>query len=182
LDTTQSNSTTKTQFSPWPKAKSKKKSSQADKVIDAVATGGGALVTPELIESFENTIKEEIVKDDNYAFKPNPGPQTEFLASAEREVFYGGAKGGGKTMALMVAPLRFCGHKSARALLLRRTMPDMRDVVFKAQHIYPKAFPGVVWKDQEKCFYFPSGARIEFGYAETVSDLPRYQGQIRIIV
>ncbi len=27
-------------------------------------------------------------------FKPNPGPQTEFLAASEREVLYGGAAGG----------------------------------------------------------------------------------------
>ena len=31
------------------------------------------------------------------AFRPNPGPQTDFLAANEREVFYGGARGGGKT-------------------------------------------------------------------------------------
>lgn len=29
-------------------------------------------------------------------FRPNPGPQTEFLAASEREVLYGGAAGGGK--------------------------------------------------------------------------------------
>ena len=28
-------------------------------------------------------------------FKPNEGPQTEFLAASEREVLYGGAAGGG---------------------------------------------------------------------------------------
>ena len=27
-------------------------------------------------------------------FKPNPGPQTEFLAASEREVLYGGSAGG----------------------------------------------------------------------------------------
>ena len=139
--------------------------------------GGGALVTPNIVESLDQTIQDVVAEEDNYAFKPNEGPQTEFLSSSEKEVFYGGAKGGGKTQALMVAPLRFCQYPTARALLLRRTMPDMRDVIFRAQHIYPKAFPGVKWKDQEKVFLFPSGARIEFGYAETESDLPRYQGQ-----
>lgn len=34
------------------------------------------------------------------AFRANPGPQTEFLSSTEREVFYGGARGGGKTYSL----------------------------------------------------------------------------------
>ena len=32
-------------------------------------------------------------------FRPNPGPQTQYLASSEREVLYGGAAGGGKSYA-----------------------------------------------------------------------------------
>ena len=32
----------------------------------------------------------------NVLFKPNPGPQTDFLAAGEREVLYGGSAGGGK--------------------------------------------------------------------------------------
>lgn len=37
-------------------------------------------------------ITEEQEKD--IIFKPNPGPQTEFLAAPEREVLYGGSAGG----------------------------------------------------------------------------------------
>ena len=33
----------------------------------------------------------------NVVFKPNEGPQTEFLAAGEREVLYGGSAGGGKS-------------------------------------------------------------------------------------
>ena len=33
-------------------------------------------------------------------FRPNPGPQTEFLAATEQEVLYGGAAGGGKAQPL----------------------------------------------------------------------------------
>lgn len=169
-------------FNPWPTNKPvrkvrRPKQDSADKVIAAITEGGGALATPDIIANIDPIIIDAMKDDDNFAFKPNPGPQTEFLASAEREVFYGGAKGGGKTQALMVAPLRFCHFATARALLLRRTMQDVRDIIFKAQTIYSKAFPGVKWNAQDKVFVFPSGARIEFGYAETESDLPRYQGQ-----
>ena len=38
----------------------------------------------------------DVQEAQNVVFKPNPGPQTEFLASSEREVLYGGAAGGGK--------------------------------------------------------------------------------------
>ncbi len=111
------------------------------------------------------------------AFEANKGPQTEFLAAGEREVFYGGARGGGKTYSLLIAPLRFA-HKSAhRALLLRRSMPELRDVIFQTQQLYPKAFKGAKFKAQENTWHFPSGARIEFGYCENLQDALRYQGQ-----
>jgi hypothetical protein len=118
---------------------------------------------------------EEPVQD--VAFTPNPGPQTEFLAANEREVFYGGARGGGKTYSLLIAPLRFVHKSSHRALLLRRSMPELRDVIFQTQQIYPKAYPGAKFKTQENVWHFPSGARIEFGYCENLQDVLRYQGQ-----
>jgi len=37
---------------------------------------------------------EKIPKEKEVVFKPNPGPQTDFLAASEREVLYGGAAGG----------------------------------------------------------------------------------------
>ena len=40
----------------------------------------------------------EIEQHANVLFKPNAGPQTEFLAAAEREVLYGGSAGGGKSV------------------------------------------------------------------------------------
>ena len=123
------------------------------------------------------SIQAIVAEEDNVAFKPNEGPQTEFLSSPEQEVFYGGAKGGGKTYALLIDPLRYCRFKTHRALILRRSLTDLKDVIFKAKTLYPKAFPGVRWSDNDKCFYFPSGARIEMGYCETQSDLSRYQGQ-----
>jgi hypothetical protein len=111
------------------------------------------------------------------AFRPNPGPQTDFLAANEREVFYGGARGGGKTYSLLIAPLRFVDKPTSRALLIRRSMPELRDVIFQTQQLYPKAVPGAKFKIQENTWHFPSGARIEFGYCENLTDVLRYQGQ-----
>lgn len=111
------------------------------------------------------------------AFRPNEGPQTQFLSSNEREVFYGGARGGGKTFSLLIAPLRSVEKSAHRALLIRRSMPELRDVIFQTQQIYPKAVKGAKWKSQENTWYFPSGARIEFGYCENLQDVLRYQGQ-----
>ena len=57
---------------------------------------------PKKVRDFIDENKESIV------FKPNEGPQTDFLASSEQDVLYGGAAGGGKSYAMLVDPLRLC--------------------------------------------------------------------------
>jgi len=68
--------------------------------------------------SYETSSIEEHA---NVLFRPNPGPQTEFLASSEREVLYGGSAGGGKSYAMLADPLRYMGHPQFSGLLLRHT-------------------------------------------------------------
>ena len=105
---------------------------------------------------------QELVKNQEVIFQPNNGPQTSFLASSEREVFYGGARGGGKSYAMLVDPLRYCHKAQHRALLIRRSMPELRDMITHSQRLYSRAFKGAKWREQEKEWRFPSGARIEF--------------------
>ena len=50
-------------------------------------------------------VEEHEVQEQDVLFKPNEGPQTDFLASSEREVLYGGAAGGGKSFAMLADPL-----------------------------------------------------------------------------
>jgi hypothetical protein len=137
------------------------------------------IVTDEEIkDGIPEQIREDMLAEDaDIVFKPNPGPQTDFLAATEKEVLYGGARGGGKSYSLIIDPLRYCNKEAHRALILRKTMPELRDLISHSLRLYPKAFPGVKWREQEKEFRFPSGARIEFGYAENEQDAMRYQGQ-----
>ena len=127
------------------------------------------------VEQLTPNVKEHV--KENIIFQPNEGPQTQFLAASEREVFYGGARGGGKSYAMLIDPLRYCHKENHRCLLLRRSMPELRDMINHSQRLYSKAFPGAKWREQEKEWRFPSGARIEFGYAENLTDVLRYQGQ-----
>jgi hypothetical protein len=134
------------------------------------------LITQDVIDSAPKSVQDHI-SSQKVVFKPNTGPQTDFLAAPEREVFYGGARGGGKSYAMLIDPLRYCHKETHRALLLRRTMPELRDLINHSQRLYSKAFPGAKWREQEKEWRFPSGAKIEFGYAENMTDALRYQGQ-----
>ena len=106
------------------------------------------LLTEDQIESAPKNIQEHINQQE-VIFKPNSGPQTSFLAASEREVFYGGARGGGKSYAMLGDPLRYCSKAHHRALLIRRTMPELRDLIQKSQLLYSKAFPGAKWREQE---------------------------------
>jgi len=111
------------------------------------------------------------------AFMPNEGPQTDFLAAGEKDVLYGGAAGGGKSFAMLIDPLRYCHVTEHRALILRRSMPELRELIDKSRELYPRAFKGAKFKEVEKLWQFPSGAKIEFGFLERDADVYRYQGQ-----
>ena len=125
----------------------------------------------EAVPSLQAELKESVI------FQPNDGPQTDFLAAGETDVLYGGAAGGGKSYAMLVDPLRFAHRSAHRALILRRSMPELRELIDKSRELYPKAFPGCKYREVEKLWNFPSGAKIEFGFLERDADVYRYQGQ-----
>ena len=153
----------------------KKRKEQILKTDDALKGKNSAVMTDKEVDKLPPNVQDHV--EQNIIFKPNDGPQTQFLAASEREVFYGGARGGGKSYAMLIDPLRYCDKAHHRALLIRRSMPELRDMINHSQRLYSQAYPGAKWREQEKEWRFPSGARIEFGYAENLTDVLRYQGQ-----
>jgi len=134
------------------------------------------IVTSEDLESVAPSV-QEVIRDSKVIFHPNDGPQTEFLAADEKDVLYGGAAGGGKSYAMIVDPLRYAHRPAHRALILRRSMPELREMIDKSRELYPQAFPGAKFREVEKLWNFPSGAKVEFGFLERDADVYRYQGQ-----
>jgi hypothetical protein len=131
------------------------------------------LAAPAIVEH-EDTSKIE--EDHNVIFKPNAGPQTNFLAAGEREVLYGGSAGGGKSYAMLADPLRFMGHSAFSGLLLRHTTEELRELIFKSQEMYPKIWPGIKWSERKMQWTAPSGARLWMSYLDKEDDVLRYQG------
>ena len=157
--------------------KRKKISSQKQKLTVAKKAKKAAKIKLAHAEKKIETITEEISEERPIIFKPNKGPQTEFLAASEREVLYGGAAGGGKSYALLADVLRFCNHPHHSGLILRRTNDELRELVLKSQELYPQVFPGAKWSERKSLWTFPSGARIWMTYLEQDKDVLRYQGQ-----
>ncbi len=113
-------------------------------------------------------------------WRPTPR-QEEFLACSDDEVLFGGSAGGGKTDALVVDALGLqqgaVSNSSYRALLLRRTYDELREVVDRQYALYPMAIPGAEYKVGDKMWVMPSGARIELGYLDNDHDVYRYQSR-----
>ena len=139
--------------------------------------GTGGATTQEFIDSLPKEIKESIEDNTEVVFRPNKGPQVDFLAAPEKEVLYGGAAGGGKSFAMLVDLLRYAANGNHRALLLRRTLAELTELVDQSRKLYPKAFPGSIFRESKNTWSFPSGATALFSYVDKDTDVTRYQGQ-----
>ena len=154
----------------------KKSISKTKKTLIQLANDKASkVISEEDLQDLPQPLATEAQED--VIFKANEGPQEDFLAAGETDVLYGGAAGGGKSYAMLVDPLRFAHRAAHRGLIIRRSMPELRELIDKSRELYPKAFPGCKYKEVEKLWNFPSGAKIEFGFLERDADVYRYQGQ-----
>lgn len=105
-------------------------------------------------------------------------PQAVFLAIDAKEALYGGAAGGGKSDALLMAALQYVHVPDYSALLLRKTYADLSlpDAIMDRAKRWLMGVEGVKWNQERREFRFPSGASLVFGYLETDIDKYRYQG------
>lgn len=105
---------------------------------------------------------------------PHP-KQAEFLATETREALYGGAAGGGKSDALLMAALEHVDEPGYSAILFRRTYQDLNlpGAIMARSHEW-LAGTGAAWNGTDKRWTFPSGAMLSFGYLDTDRDRFRY--------
>ena len=119
----------------------------------------------------------DVQEAQDVVFKPNEGPQTDFLSSSEREVLYGGAAGGGKSYAMLADPLHGLNSANFSGLLVRHTTEELRELIQKSQELYPRAIPGIKWSERKSQWISPRGGRLWMSYLDKDMDVTRYQGQ-----
>lgn len=103
--------------------------------------------------------------------------QEAFLATPQKEVLFGGAAGGGKSSALLMSALMYMDIPGYSALICRRDMSrlDMPGSSMNRAKEWLQKWPEVKFNTNKKCFTFPSGAVLQFGYIDRPDDRLRYQ-------
>lgn len=113
---------------------------------------------------------------------PHP-KQAEFLTLITNsgdivyEAFYGGAAGGGKSEALLMAAAQYVEVPNYSAILFRKTFPDLAQpgaIMDRSKDWWRNT--GAKWNENGKQWTFPSGAVIKFGHLETLKDIDNYMG------
>lgn len=109
-----------------------------------------------------------------YVPYPPTDKQGRFLLDFRLEAMFGGAAGGGKSDALLMGALQFVDVPGYAALILRKTMVDLRlpGALLDRSKVWlmntDAHYSGTTW-------VFPSGARIQFGYIAYEKQKYRYQ-------
>jgi hypothetical protein len=118
-------------------------------------------------------------------WEPQPGPQTSaILAAWCDELFFGGARGGGKSDFLLGDYLQgvAVGYGDLwRGIIFRKTYLELEELQIRATQLFP-AYGGI-YKVQSSvefpfsnCWYFPSGETLKMRYLKSDKDAENYQG------
>ncbi|AZS07871.1 terminase [Gordonia phage Kabocha] len=131
-------------------------------------------LTPEQRERLQRALMPRIVEP-YIAHIPHPKQQV-FLTLNCKEAMYGGAAGGGKSDAVLMAALQYVDVPGYSALILRRTWPDLNApgaILDRARTWL--AGTDAVQRDGGRLFVFPSGAKLTFGYMQRDADKYKFQ-------
>lgn len=142
-------------------------------VNDAIASRLKRL-TPAQREALLKKVTPRIVEP-YMAHIPHPKQQV-FLTLNCREAMYGGAAGGGKSDAVLMAALQYVDVPGYSALILRRTWPDLNApgaILDRARTWL--ANTDAQQKDGGRLWVFPSGAKLSFGYMQRDQDKYKFQ-------
>lgn len=113
----------------------------------------------------------------NIVWAPQPGPQHALIDCPLSEIFFGGARGGGKTDGVLgkwaIKEARY--GEAFNAIMFRRTTVSSDDAIERSKQIYGPL--GGVYNESKSFWRMPNGGRVSFRYLETIDDANEYQGR-----
>jgi hypothetical protein len=114
--------------------------------------------------------------DHSIVWSAQSGPQRALISCPVFEVFFGGARGGGKTDGVLGDFIRHASlyGKDAIGLMIRRQRTELIETIERSRAIYTPL--GWQYHEQDKMWRAPDGARLRFAYLERDSDAEAYQG------
>jgi len=98
-----------------------------------------------------------------------------FLLLPQREALFGGAAGGGKSDALLMGALQYVDVPKFSAVIFRKTLRDL-NLPGALLDRSREWLDGTDAKYKDYCWWFPSGARVQFAYLDSELDRYKYQG------
>lgn len=123
-----------------------------------------------------SALSAEIPEDARLVWAPQPGPQTDLLTCPVPDVLFGGARGGGKTDALLgdwaAHAARSAGK--ARGIILRRTVPQLDEILLRSKELYIPL--GARWIAGSRTWVMPCGSLLKLRSMERDADADQYQG------
>jgi hypothetical protein len=110
-------------------------------------------------------------------WRPRSKPQKALVDCPFPEVFFGGARGGGKTDGVLgkwaLKEQRF-GPKF-NAVMFRRTTVSSEDAIERSKEIYKPL--GGKFNESKLIWRMPHGGRVAFAYLDSIKDADEYQGR-----
>jgi hypothetical protein len=111
-------------------------------------------------------------------WRPRSKPQKDLLDCPFSEVFFGGARGGGKTDGVLgkwaLKDQRFGEHFTA--VMFRRTTVSSEDAIERSKQIFGPLGGKFVGSPLPR-WRMPNGGRVLFAYLDSLSDAEEYQGR-----
>jgi hypothetical protein len=105
-----------------------------------------------------------------------PGPQRDFVYSEHPHILFGGARGGSKSVGMLLAFRRHAElyGENAHGLLFRRTYPETGELVKLGQQVFVKE--GWEWKVGERKWVSPKGSTLQLKHLDEDNDAMKLQG------
>jgi hypothetical protein len=113
----------------------------------------------------------------NIIWRPQQGAQEALMDCTVSTIFFGGARGGGKTDGILgkwAVKSELYGS-DFNAVFFRHALPMLDDAIERSHQIYGQM--GAVWNEQKKLWRLRNGGRIRFRPLERLQDAEKYQGQ-----